>query len=41
LKTAHVARPDENGPGGGEDAPSVPVDVAGKDLVDLAGKLGV
>src|SRR5262245_45061845 len=28
LRTAHVARPDEHGPGRGEAAPSVPVDVA-------------
>lgn len=41
LKTAHIARPDENGPGRGEKAPSVPVDIAAKDLVDLAAKLGV
>jgi 2-haloacid dehalogenase len=40
LKTAHIARPDENGPGRGEDAPSVPVDIAAKDLQNLAGKLG-
>jgi 2-haloacid dehalogenase len=41
LKTAHIARPDENGPGRGEKAPSVPVDVAAKDLGDLARQLGV
>lgn len=40
LKTAHVARPSEHGPGLGETAPSVPVDVAARDLVDLASKLG-
>jgi len=40
LRTAHIARPDENGPGRGEKAPSVPVDVAAKDLGDLAGQLG-
>jgi 2-haloacid dehalogenase len=40
LRTAHVARPNEHGPGGaGEKAPSVPVDVAGRDLMDVAGKL--
>ena len=39
LRTGHVARPDEHGPGTGERAPSVPVDVAGKDLSDLADKL--
>jgi 2-haloacid dehalogenase len=41
LRTAHVARPDEKGKGRGEEAPSVGVDVAAKDLGDLAGKLGV
>jgi 2-haloacid dehalogenase len=40
LKTAHIARPNEHGPGLGENAPSVPVDVAGEDLEDLAGKVG-
>jgi 2-haloacid dehalogenase len=40
LKTAHIARPNENGPGRGETAPSVPVDIAAKDLRDLAGQLG-
>jgi 2-haloacid dehalogenase len=40
LKTAHVARPDEHGPGTGESAPSVPVDVAVKDLLELARWLG-
>jgi 2-haloacid dehalogenase len=39
LRTAHVARPDEKGKGRGEEAPSVGVDVAAKDLGDLAGKL--
>jgi 2-haloacid dehalogenase len=41
LRTAHVARPDEDGKGRGEQAPSVGVDIAAKDLGDLAGKLGV
>ncbi|MDO8875134.1 MAG: haloacid dehalogenase type II [Pseudolabrys sp.] len=41
LRTGHIARPDEHGPGTGETGPSVPVDVAGSDLADLAGKLGV
>jgi 2-haloacid dehalogenase len=41
LRTAHVARPNEHGSGRGETAPSVPVDVACADLIDLAGKLGV
>jgi 2-haloacid dehalogenase len=36
LMTAHVARPDEHGPGTGETAPSVAVDVAVKDLGELA-----
>ena len=39
LRTAHVARPNEHGPGKGERAPSVPVDVAGKDLNEVAEKL--
>src|SRR4249920_3161609 len=30
LRTAHIARPDEKGPGRGERAPSVPVDVAAR-----------
>jgi 2-haloacid dehalogenase len=40
LRTAHVARPDEKGPGRGEAAPRVPVDVAASDLLDLADRLG-
>jgi 2-haloacid dehalogenase len=40
LRTAHVTRPNEYGPGTGETAPSVPVDVAGKDLIEVAEKLG-
>jgi 2-haloacid dehalogenase len=40
LRTAHVARPDEHGPGTGESKPAVPVDFAASDLDDLAGKLG-
>lgn len=39
LKTAHVARPQE-APGKGEAAPSVPVDVAGASLVEVAERLG-
>jgi 2-haloacid dehalogenase len=39
LRTAHIARPDEDGPGRGEAAPSVPVDIAAKDLEDLAAQL--
>jgi 2-haloacid dehalogenase len=41
LQTGHIARPNEHGPGKGETAPSVPVDVAGASLEDLAGKLGL
>ena len=40
LRTAHIARPDEHGPGTGERAPTVPVDFAAVDLNDLADKLG-
>jgi 2-haloacid dehalogenase len=40
LRTAHVARPGENGPGTGETAPRVPVDVAASNFEDLADKLG-
>src|SRR5882672_3391132 len=36
LRTAHVARPDEHGPGTGEGKPTVPVDVAVKSLEELA-----
>jgi 2-haloacid dehalogenase len=39
LQTAHVARPDEAGTGTGEKRPSIKVDVAAKDFVDLARKL--
>ena len=39
LRTAHVARADEYGPGTGERAPTVPVDVAAATLTDLAGQL--
>jgi 2-haloacid dehalogenase len=41
LRTAHVARPAEHGPGRGEKAPSVPVDFAVRGLDELADKLGV
>jgi 2-haloacid dehalogenase len=41
LATAHIARPDEYGPGTGEPAPKVPVDFAAKSLEDLATQLGV
>jgi 2-haloacid dehalogenase len=40
LRTAHVARPNEKGPGTGEAAPKAPVDVAAGSLEDLATKLG-
>ena len=39
LRTAHIARPDEHGPGRGEAAPSVPVDVSAADLGALADQL--
>jgi 2-haloacid dehalogenase len=39
LRTAHVARPNERGPGRGEAAPSVPVDLAANSLDDLADRL--
>jgi 2-haloacid dehalogenase len=39
LRTAHVARPDEKGPGRGESRPSVPVDLAVRDLLHLADQL--
>lgn len=39
LRTAHVARPNERGPGRGETAATVPVDIAAKDLKELAEKL--
>jgi 2-haloacid dehalogenase len=44
FATAHIARPDEAGPGRGEkgpDAEVVAVDIAAKDLGDLATQLGV
>jgi 2-haloacid dehalogenase len=41
LRTGHIARPNEHGRGKGETAPKVPVDAAGADLEDLAGKLGL
>lgn len=39
LRTAHVARPNEYGPGKGEPAPTVPVDVAALSFTDLADRL--
>jgi 2-haloacid dehalogenase len=41
LRTAHIARPNERGPGKGEAAPSEPMDIAANSLDDLAEKLGV
>jgi len=40
LKTAHVARPNEYGPGTGETKPKVQVDVAVSSFVELADVLG-
>ena len=40
LRTAHVARPNEKGPGTGEAAPKASVDVAASSLEDLATRLG-
>ncbi|MEN9627669.1 MAG: hypothetical protein RJA10_896, partial [Pseudomonadota bacterium] len=40
LRTAHIARPDEHGPGIGERHASVPVDWQAQSLVDLADQLG-
>jgi 2-haloacid dehalogenase len=39
LRTGHVTRLDEYGPGTGEKGPAVKVDVAARDLLDLAAKL--
>jgi 2-haloacid dehalogenase len=39
LGTAHLARPNERGPGNGEAVPKVPVDYAATSLQDLAGQL--
>lgn len=39
LRTAHIARPHEHGPGRGEAAPRQPVDIAAASLQDLAEKL--
>jgi len=41
LRTAHVARPNEKGPGRGEAQPDAPVDIAVEGLEDLAEQLGV
>lgn len=40
MRTAHIARPNERGPGKGEAAPAEPMDVAAQSLEDLADKLG-
>jgi 2-haloacid dehalogenase len=40
LRTGHIARPNEKGPGKGETRPSVPVDIAAANLVALADALG-
>ena len=40
LRTAHIARPDEKGPGRGERGPSGAVDIAARDLIHLADQLG-
>jgi 2-haloacid dehalogenase len=40
LRTGHIARPNEHGPGKGEPVPKVPVDIAASSLEDLARKLG-
>jgi 2-haloacid dehalogenase len=41
LRTAHIARPNEHGPGRGEGAPTIKVDFAAKSLEDLADQLGL
>jgi 2-haloacid dehalogenase len=41
LRTAHISRPDEHGPGKGELAPTVPVDIAVTSVEELAERLGV
>jgi len=40
LRTGHIARPNEHGPGKGEAAPREPMDIAASSLEDLADKLG-
>jgi 2-haloacid dehalogenase len=40
LRTGHIARPNEHGPGRGETAPGEKVDFAAKSLEDLAGQMG-
>ncbi len=41
LRTAHIARPDEGGPGKGEAAPKTTVDLAASSIERLAEQLGV
>jgi 2-haloacid dehalogenase len=41
LRTGHIARPNEHGPGRGELAPSIPVDFAVRSLEELAERLGM
>jgi 2-haloacid dehalogenase len=41
LRTAHVARSNEHGPGRGEAAPKIATDLAVKSIEELAAKLGV
>jgi len=41
LQTAHIARPNEHGPGKGEPAPKVPVNYTASSLEHLAEQLGV
>ena len=41
LRTAHIARPNEGGPGRGETASTVTVDIAANSIEDLATQLGV
>jgi len=41
LRTAHISRPNEHGPGKGEPVPKAPVDFAARSLEELAEKLGV
>lgn len=40
LMTAHIARPNEHGPGKGETGPATPVDYAARDLGHLADLIG-
>jgi 2-haloacid dehalogenase len=40
LRTGHVGRPGEGGPGTGESEPLGTFDVVAKDFVEFAGKMG-